>query len=289
MFRTRLISGITLVLIALATITAGKVILAVTLLAVSLVACRELVKACGIEEQGEKRKDLEITVMAVTVLYYFAIALWSLRYAGNGETSVRTVCVIIVIAVCLAFLASMFVYVFTFPKYKAGQVMAAVFSFLYAPLMLSFILLTREAYTEGNYLVWYIFLCSWGSDTCAYAVGVLIGRHKMSPKLSPKKSVEGAVGGILGAALLFALYTYAFNKYIDLPLSPTHAAFLGAVGALVSMIGDLAASAVKRDYGLKDYGRLIPGHGGIMDRFDSVIVASPIIFLGLAWITGSFA
>ena len=135
--------------------------------------------------------------------------------------------------------------------------------------------------------MWFVFLASWGSDTCAYCVGVLIGKHKMTPKLSPKKSIEGAVGGILGAALLFVLYThFVVNQYTMMTLSLPLAAVLGAVGALVSMVGDLAASAVKRDHGIKDYGKLIPGHGGIMDRFDSVIVAAPIVFLGIALLEG---
>ena len=114
-----------------------------------------------------------------------------------------------------------------------------------------------------------------------------MGKHKMTPKLSPKKSIEGAVGGILGAALLFVLYThFVVNQYTMMTLSLPLAACLGAAGALVSMVGDLAASAVKRDHEIKDYGKLIPGHGGIMDRFDSVIVAAPIVFLGIALATG---
>ena len=105
----------------------------------------------------------------------------------------------------------------------------------------------------------------------------------MTPKLSPKKSVEGAIGGIVGAALLFVLYThFVINHYTDAYLPLALAALLGAIGALVSMIGDLAASAIKRDHDIKDYGKLIPGHGGIMDRFDSVIIATPLIFIGLA-------
>ena len=175
----------------------------------------------------------------------------------------------------------------TFPKYHANQIMAAMFSFLYGPVMLSFLYLLREGLDDGIYLVWFVFLASWGSDTCAYCVGVLIGKHKMTPKLSPKKSIEGAVGGILGAALLFVLYThFVINQYTMMTLSLPLAAVLGAAGALVSMMGDLAASAVKRDHEIKDYGKLIPGHGGIMDRFDSVIVAGPIVFLGIAFATG---
>jgi phosphatidate cytidylyltransferase len=131
----------------------------------------------------------------------------------------------------------------------------------------------------GQYLVWLIFLCSWGSDTCAYCVGVLFGKHKMAPVLSPKKSIEGAVGGVLGSALLTAIFTYIFKDAMNIDTTEIIVLSCGAMlGALISMIGDLAASAIKRNNDIKDYGKLIPGHGGILDRFDSVIITAPIIF-----------
>ena len=279
MFWTRLISGISLVAIALVTILAGKGVLAVTLCLISLIAYRELTKACNVHTENKKYNALEFAGMVMTVLYYVVLAITLFGDKGDGLTQVYPV-VMIVISICL--ILYLFIYVFTFPNYKAPQIMAAMFSWLYAPLMLSFIYLIREGFVYGNYLVWLVFLCSWGSDTCAYAVGVLFGKHKMTPKLSPKKSVEGAIGGVAGAALLFVIYThFAVNRYTDAMISLPLAAVLGAVGALVSMVGDLAASAIKRDHDIKDYGRLIPGHGGIMDRFDSVIISAPLIFIGL--------
>ena len=108
---------------------------------------------------------------------------------------------------------------------------------------------------------------------------MLIGRHKMSPKLSPKKSVEGAVGGVVGAALLTALFGTVFRQAMEITTAEVWAlAAIAAVGALISMVGDLAASAIKRNYDIKDYGTLIPGHGGILDRFDSVIITAPIVY-----------
>lgn len=282
MFRTRLLSGILLVIIALATILSGGVVLAVTLCAISVIAFSELTKACGVHTEGKKYNAPELSGIVMTVLYYVLLfaTLSQSGQEGGGRMQVYPV-IVIIVAVCLILL--LFVYVFTFPRYKAPQIMASMFSWLYAPVMLSFIYLSREGFTQGSYLVWFVFLCSWGSDTCAYAVGVLIGKHKMTPRLSPKKSIEGAVGGVLGAALLFVLYThFAINKYTDASIPLLLAAVLGAAGALVSMVGDLAASAVKRDHDIKDYGKLIPGHGGIMDRFDSVIIAAPLIYIGLA-------
>ena len=163
------------------------------------------------------------------------------------------------------------VYVFYFPKYDTRKITEAYFGILYVPVMLSFIYQTRML-EDGFQLVWLIFLSAWGCDTCAYCVGMLIGKHKMAPVLSPKKSVEGAVGGVVGAAALGAIYAAVTHGPI------VEYAVICAVGALISMVGDLAASAIKRNRGIKDYGKLIPGHGGILDRFDSVIFTSPIIF-----------
>lgn len=275
MFRTRLLSGILLVAIALGVFLAGGALLAVVVFGVSLIAYQELTAACKVRGEGRQPGAPVIVGLVMTLVYYGVTGLALAR----DITSVFPAMVLVIVA---AFLAFLFVYVFTFPKYHANQIMSAMFSFLYGPVMLSFLYLLREGFEDGIYLVWFVFLASWGSDTCAYCVGVLIGKHKMTPKLSPKKSVEGAVGGILGAALLFVLYThFVINQYTVTTLSLPLAAALGAVGALVSMVGDLAASAVKRDHGIKDYGKLIPGHGGIMDRFDSVIVAGPIVFLGI--------
>ena len=165
---------------------------------------------------------------------------------------------------------------FTFPKYRTEEIAEAFLGFVYVPVLLSFIWQTRMLSIDGestSLIYFLIFICSWGCDTCAYAVGMLLGKHKLAPVLSPKKSIEGAVGGVAGAALIGFLYASVFS------LEAPECAFLCAAGAVVSQVGDLAASAIKRNHGIKDYGKLIPGHGGILDRFDSVIVTAPIIYI----------
>ena len=280
MFRTRLLSGILLVAIALGVLLKGGALLALVIFAVSVIAYQELTAASKVRGDGQV-PSAPVIAGCVMILVYYAVLGLAL---GRDIGAVFPAMVLVIAAALLVFL---FVYVFTFPKYHAHQIMAALFCFLYGPVMLSFLYLLREGFEDGIYLVWFVFLASWGSDTCAYCVGVLIGKHKMTPKLSPKKSIEGAVGGVLGAALLFVLYThFVINGYTMMTLPLPLAACLGAVGALVSMVGDLAASAVKRDHDIKDYGKLIPGHGGIMDRFDSVIVAAPIVFWGIALAVG---
>ena len=178
----------------------------------------------------------------------------------------------------LFLVALMAVYVFSFPKYRAEQVMTVFFGLFYVAMMLSFVYQTRMLPQEGGVIVWLIFLSSWGCDTCAYCVGMLIGKHKMAPKLSPKKSIEGGVGGILGAALLGALFALAMNHWAGADVVVWECALICGAGGAISQIGDLAASAIKRNHDIKDYGKLIPGHGGILDRFDSVIFTAPVIF-----------
>lgn len=293
-------SSIVIVILTLALILTGGLVLAAALCLISIIAYLELTKAAGVGSQDRAMKTsdsgkqhiwvstkkingLEITGIVLIILYYAGIYVGTMQ---TDEYDRSVIYAVIGAGIILSLLVYMFVYVFSFPKFKAVNVMAAFFEFVYAPVLLSFLYIIREGWSQGIYLIWLVFLCSWGSDTCAYCVGILIGKHKMTPKLSPKKSVEGAVGGVVGAALLFGLYAnYVINPFSTQEIGWLSAMCLGAVGALLSMVGDLAASAIKRDHDIKDYGKLIPGHGGIMDRFDSVIVAAPLIFLGLSVIT----
>lgn len=124
-----------------------------------------------------------------------------------------------------------------------------------------------------------IFISSWICDTCAYLSGMAIGKHKLAPVLSPKKSIEGAVGGVVGAGLVGALFGWLVLERVFADQNITWiAAVICAAGAVISQVGDLAASGIKRNHNIKDYGKLIPGHGGIMDRFDSVLFTAPIIY-----------
>lgn len=176
------------------------------------------------------------------------------------------------------------VYVFSYPRYHIKNMAICLFAVLYVGLLVSYIYQTR-CFEYGNWFVWLILIGASGSDTFAYLTGMLIGKHHFS-ELSPKKTIEGCIGGVIGASLLAVLYSFAI---------PAEAAGLtgvniqilfgciGAFGSVVSQIGDLAASAVKRNYGIKDYSNLIPGHGGILDRFDSILFVAPLVYYLLEW------
>lgn len=258
MFKTRLLSGILLVLIALVTIIAGGDVLFATLLMISFIGMTEIYRVLEISS-----KLLGIAGYVAAVAYY---AL--LRF---GRTDLITMLMIIFL------ITIMVIYVFAYPKYRSEQIMLALFGLVYVAFMLSYVYQIRML-PQGAFIVWLVFLCSWGCDTSAYCVGMLIGKHKMAPKLSPKKSIEGAIGGILGAALLGTLYALAINRFAGAGAVAWQYAVICGVGGAISQVGDLAASAIKRNHDIKDYGQLIPGHGGILDRFDSVIFTAPIIF-----------
>jgi phosphatidate cytidylyltransferase len=259
-FVTRTLSGIVLVALMLATIIPGGNVLFVANLLISLVGVYELYKVLGIEK----------SIPGITG-YVAVISYYVMLHMGKTEHMMT-----LMIVFLIALLAQ---YVFMFPQYKTEQISNSIMCMLYAGVMLSYLYSVREG-DNGAYTVWLIFLCSWGSDTCAYLAGVAFGKHKMAPVLSPKKSIEGAVGGVIGAAALGAIYANIFTDKINMSINPVVAfAVICAVGAMISMVGDLAASAIKRNHNIKDYGTLIPGHGGIMDRFDSVIYVAPIIWI----------
>ena len=148
---------------------------------------------------------------------------------------------------------------------------------MYITLFFMHILLIRQQ-SGGNLAIWLIFISAWSTDTFAYFVGKGFGKHKLCPNISPKKTVEGAIGGILGCALCISLYVFICSKYAAIQVNYLNAVLLSCLTSVFSQFGDLAASCIKREYGVKDYGNLIPGHGGILDRFDSALLISPLVY-----------
>lgn len=160
-----------------------------------------------------------------------------------------------------------------------AAVTAALFAGLVFPLMLSCLLRLRMIPYIGMLLVFFPLCISFGSDTFAFFAGLLFGKHKLTP-VSPKKTVEGAVGGLVGGvfgtALMMAVGSYVLaDAFWNFELL----ALFGLVGSVVSQIGDLSFSVIKREFGVKDYGNLLPGHGGVLDRFDSVTFVAPFVWL----------
>ena len=163
-----------------------------------------------------------------------------------------------------------------------AAVTCAIFAGLVFPLMLSCLLRLRLLGNLGPALVFLPLAISFGSDTFALFAGMLCGKHKLAPKVSPKKTVEGAIGGLIGGVIgVTLLHLIASSLGRIILQSPLQILVYGIVGSAISQIGDLSFSVIKREFGVKDYGHLLPGHGGILDRFDSVTFAAPAVWLTL--------
>jgi phosphatidate cytidylyltransferase len=259
MFKTRLLSGIILLAVTITLITMGGNCLFAVLLVISMIGLYELYRIIKTE-----KSILGILGYLAGLTHYLLI-----YYKLVDHQTMLFIAFLLLL---------MIVYVVRFPKYSIEQIAITFMGLFYVNIMLSYIYQVR-CLEGGAWIVWLIFIGAWGSDTCAYCVGVLFGKHKFAPSLSPKKSIEGCIGGIVGAALIGFLYAFIFRSKISGINQPQIAyAIIGAASSVISQIGDLAASAIKRNHNIKDYGRLIPGHGGILDRFDSIIFTAPVVY-----------
>lgn len=258
MFKIRLISSIVLMVCMLVFVISGGNILLAGMAFLSIVAMMEFMRMAKIHK----------TPLAVPG-YVSVLLLYLLLLTDKIEKLFPlTVCFLLVI---------MAIYVFAFPKYRVEQMLYLFFGFFYAGLLLSYVYQVRML-PGGTYSVWLIFIAAWGSDVFAYCAGMLFGKHKAFPVLSPKKTWEGCIGGVVGAAVVAVLYCLAMNHWFGQSFSAVQYAIVCGCGAVISQIGDLAASAMKRNNEIKDYGKLIPGHGGVLDRYDSVIFVAPIVY-----------
>ena len=258
MFKTRLLSGIVLILCMLAFIITGGTVLLVAVAFLSFVAMMELLRMVKLHK----------TVLAVPA-YMTTALFYVLLYLKRTENLLPLFVFYLIVL--------MVIYVVSFPKFKVEQILYPWFGLFYAVLLISYIYQIREL-PGGAFSVWLIFIAAWGSDTCAYCAGMLFGKHKAFPVLSPKKTWEGCIGGVVGAVLLAILYCFAMNYWFDQNFSVVQYALVCGCGAIISQICDLAASAMKRNHEIKDYGTLIPGHGGVLDRYDSIIFVAPMVY-----------
>lgn len=168
-------------------------------------------------------------------------------------------------------------YLFNIENRKLEDAMATITGIFYVVFFSFHVTLVDQ--TEYSSMVWLIVITAFGTDVMAYFSGYLLGKHKLCPKISPKKTIEGSIGGILGSVILSGIF-----GYFVMPDLLVHCLIIGVLGGIVSQFGDLTASIFKRKMGIKDYGNLIPGHGGILDRFDSVLFTGPMVYYYIVFI-----
>lgn len=266
--RTRVVTAIFIILVtAPLCLFSHTVAWPVFVAAMSVMAVFEMLGCVG------TRRKIAVSAPALLMAAVFPFAL---RYGGASYD------------VLLIFMIAMFVYliylfaisVFSHGKLVLEDVFASYATAFYIIASFGALVLLRDR-DFGLYLVILTLYGPWISDVFAYFCGRLFGRHKLIPDVSPKKTVEGAVGGVVFCALAAILYGFILKTFIGEISSVSYVslALIGAVIAVISQIGDLIMSHIKRKYGIKDYGFILPGHGGILDRFDSVLGVVPLIVI----------
>ncbi len=255
----RIISAaIGIVFLLLFIIVGGLPLEAVTLL-ISLIGIYELYKAVS-----GKIKPVHFAGFLLNI-FYFIFVIMSDKTEYFDLIFISMILVIMTVLVLL---------------HKTNTILdgaITVLGFFYVTVMMSLICRLRDF---SIIFTWLPFIFAFASDTGAYFIGSAIGKHKLTPELSPHKSVEGAIGGVVTAAVLSSIYAFVCYKYYGLaPEFIWILAIAGAVGSVFGQLGDLAASSIKRQVGIKDYGKIMPGHGGVMDRFDSVLFTMPFVYI----------
>jgi phosphatidate cytidylyltransferase len=267
--KTRIISGAAAIILLAAVVYVGRIAIGLAVFLLAAIGVYEFYRAL---EKGGFKPVYAAGFLSSLTLIYPAVsgAIPGFGQASGGKALIAALAVVFVLVVVLFCLL-----MFSDGKYKVQDISVTVFGIIYVVFLFSFVIFTRN-FENGYLYIWLIFIGAWATDTFAYFTGVTMGRTKILPKVSPKKSLEGSIGGVIGcmaAMLAFGLY---INETIDIPLY--HFAILGGICGIISQIGDWSASAVKRAVVIKDYGNIMPGHGGVLDRLDSILFVAPAVY-----------
>lgn len=253
--KTRILSGLVMAPLLVVLYFGGPVLMA---------ACF-LVAAVGVKEFFNGFKALDIKP-SYPIALCSAVGLYGVNMFLGSNDSAHMAWLFASVLACL-------LYLFKIDDRKLEDAMATITGIVYVVFFSYHVMLVDQSSPETSKLIWLVVLSAFGTDIFAYFVGVTMGKHKLCPKISPKKSIEGSIGGILGSMILCGGFGYFFA-----PEMLIHCVVIGFLGGIVSQPGDLTASIFKRKMGIKDYGTLIPGHGGILDRFDSVLFTAPLVY-----------
>ena len=275
--KQRIITGVILGLLFLAVVFAsGTIVYPLALWVLNIIGCYEMLNCVGVW------KNPYLAVPAMLYAVGCPIVAYYFRYG-------------MFFAATLVFLFTLLLLlVLASEKVHTGDVSAAFTMIVYVTVCFSSLIRVRYVTPEpgsnagdsfGNMIYLLVFVAAWVTDTFAYFTGVFLGKHKLCPKISPKKTVEGAIGGTVFCVVAFLIYgavvARIFKDNPTFAVRPNYIglAVIGLVMSVLSQCGDLLASVIKRTYGVKDYGKIFPGHGGVLDRFDSVLLLAPFLLV----------
>lgn len=204
---------------------------------------------------------------------YIACLLISIIHIVPKQYAVMTIGIIIPTSIIILFVQS----IITEMEYNIVDLAITFFGICYIPLFIMYIPMTMGE-KNGKILVWFMLIAAWGTDVFAYLIGKYMGKHKFS-KISPNKSIEGCIGGVIGAIIITLIYTCIINNCFGLNINYIYISLIAIILSIIGQFGDFAASSIKRHVGIKDFSNLLPGHGGMLDRIDSLIFIAPIAYL----------
>lgn len=236
-------------------------VLPIALAVVTVIALFEMFKCMGMH------KKLELILVPTLV----AIALPILLRTVDATATVMSICFI---AAVLQLIITFIGIVWSHGKLAFSDGMAVFTVSVYIIAAMNSILYVRDFGDSGKYVYLLIFIGAWITDIFAYFVGMFFGKHKLIEDVSPKKTVEGSIGGTVFCAIFFVVFGIVIDVFFDRSANILFLALSGIVVSVISQVGDLIMSVIKRHYGIKDYGKIFPGHGGVLDRFDSVLAVS---------------
>ncbi|HPD01585.1 MAG TPA: phosphatidate cytidylyltransferase [Acetivibrio sp.] len=279
MLKTRVASASVAILILIAVVCLGKTAIGVSVFFVSVIAMYEYFKALENATYRPVKPIGYISCLYILLICFEYVSFGSLKLFQNMLSSKFLSMVIF-----LMLLALLFCIVFLHQKYNIVDVAVTFFGVFYITFLFSFIVLIRNL-ENGFFLVWLVFIGAFSTDTFAYFSGRFFGKRKLMPAISPKKTVEGAVGGMLGCTVVTVIYGVYLLSSGNVPdISLYHYIVLGILCGTISQFGDWAASAIKRFVKVKDFGNIMPGHGGAIDRFDSILFTAPVIYFYVSFI-----
>ncbi len=267
MLKTRVISALIGLALLIAVLYLGSIILGIVVSLIAAIGLYEFYNSIS------KVKNIH-PIKGIGYLAIFPLLILGLEKTGWFNIELNA---LIGISVCLVIFILMFFIVFGHKKYNIIDACVTAFGIAYVPFLMSFIVLIRNM-DYGFLLIWLIFIGAWGTDTMAYTFGRLFGKRKIVPEISKNKTIAGAVGGIFGCAALMVVFGVISREYFGLELSFAALTLLGLFCGVISQIGDWSASAIKRYVNVKDFGNVMPGHGGVLDRFDSILFVAPVVY-----------
>ncbi len=273
MLKLRILSGVIGVAILLTVAWFGQLVLGIAIFIVSLIGLYEFYNSVSNKGFNPIR-----SIGYLSSTYILIIGLNDKYKFLNNFSDLFNSVHYLLLAIFLLLVVLFSFSIFLHKKYNISDVALTIFGIIYVVFLFSFVLLTRNL-ENGLIFMWLIFIGAFSTDTFAFIFGSLFGKNKILPEISKHKTIEGSIGGVFGSILITVIY-WGYLRYSGsfTSIAITHFIIIGFLNGIISQIGDWSASSIKRYVNVKDYGIIIPGHGGVLDRFDSILFCAPVVY-----------